>query len=170
MLSTYVTASRAAGYPYYIWPGIPVEWQSYQKAFAWIREHSQPGDVIATGFDTMTSLYTDRPAIRPFNQRPLALFYGVGDSPAGDVAELERFLTSYRARYLLLSPMPAYDLEEPFYKLIYQASDERPDLLHPVWQLAEDLRFVVFQGRLEAERRRVRSLRKRGCRTRAHDV
>ena len=145
MLSTYVSASRTAGYPYFIWPGLPVSWQSYEKSFAWLREHTKPGDVIAAGFDTMTALYTDRPAIRPFDQRPLALFYGVGGSPVGDVAELERYLASYGAKYLLLAPLPAYDLEEPFYNLVYSASDERPGLLRPVWQLREDLRFAVFE-------------------------
>lgn len=145
MLSTYVSASRTAGYPYFIWPGIPVEWQSYQKAFAWLRENSQPGDVVAAGFDTMTSLYTGRAAIRPFNSRPLALFYGVGGSPVGDVAELEGFLASYGAKYLLLAPLPAYDLEEPFYNLVYAASDERPGLLRPVWQLRTDPRFTIYQ-------------------------
>lgn len=122
-----------------------MRWEHYRQAFSWLREHTRPGEVVASGFDTMTSLYTDRPAIRPFVMRPGALYYGDPGSPVGNVSEFADLLARHDVRYVLLTPMPAYTMEAAVFELVNSAVDTRPDLLKPVWQLREDLRFVIFE-------------------------
>lgn len=145
MLSRYVADSRESGFPYFVVTPEPVRWEHYREAFSWLREHTRPGEAVASGFDTMTSLYTDRPAIRPFVMRPGALYYGDPGSPVGDVAEFADLLARHHVRYVLLTPMPAYTMESAVFELVNSAVDNRPGLLKPVWQLREDLRFVIFE-------------------------
>src|SRR5262249_14955195 len=45
----YSAESRESGYPYFALPDEPVQWSSFQTAFAWLHEHTRPDDVIAAG-------------------------------------------------------------------------------------------------------------------------
>ncbi len=148
VLADYVTASRHAHYPYFMLPGEPVAWSSYDDAFTWLATHSTPDTVLAAGFDSMTALYTGRPTIRPFVPRPSALYYaqvtGEETSPLGPPDELARALVAYRVRYLFVSPMPAFPEEDAFYELLTRVLTERPGLLRPAYR-GEDPRFVVFE-------------------------
>jgi hypothetical protein len=145
LLGRYREAIRADGYPHFVLPAEPVPWSSFEAAFAFLREHTNEDDVLAAGFDTMTALYTGRPTIRPFAIRPLALYYGQGESPIGTVDDATMILESYGARYLLATPMPAYAEEAAFYDLVSAIAEQRPSLLRPVWQAPGDPRFVVFE-------------------------
>lgn len=145
LLSRYASLGRTTGFPYFNLTAEPVQWRHYREAFEWLAAHTKPGEVVAAGFDTMTSLYTDRPAVRPFELRPLSLYYGAAEPPLGTVAEFEDALARYEARYMLLTPLPAYTMETAFFELVYAASDRSPSMLRPVWQSAEDGRFVIFQ-------------------------
>lgn len=144
-LTSYASAARASQYPYIRLVEETVRWQTYQEAFQWIRERSRRDDVIAAGFDTMTSLYTDRTTVRPFVLQPLSIYYDFPGLPIGTAAELGDHLAKYGARYLFLSPMPGYPIEVPFYELVYEVMEKRPGLLKAVWQPQDDLRFVIFE-------------------------
>ncbi len=145
MQSRYAGVSRPSQYPYFTLPGEPVQWRSYLAAFDWLRTHTRDGEVLAAGFDTMTSLYTDRPSIRPFVVRPLALYYGFAEPPLGTVAEFEEILDAHAARYLFVSPLPAYQEEQAFFDLVSDAIEQRPGLLKRVWQAGDDERFLIFE-------------------------
>ncbi len=145
LLSRYVAASDADGYPHFVLTGESVPWSSYAAVFDWLREHTKEGDVLAAGFDTMTALYTQRPTIRPFAVRPLSLYYGSGEAPLGTADEMVRHLETYGVRYFLATPMPAYAEEAAFYDLVNAVAESHPKLLRPVWQAPGDPRFVVFE-------------------------
>ena len=127
--------------------GSQVSWSSYKKVFTWIAEHTEPDDVIASGFDTMIYLYTGRKAIRPFVVRPTAMFYGEEEEILGSLKNLEQFFSIYNPRYLVHTPMPLFSEERPFAELIERAISKTPALLTPVY-VGEDNRFVIFQIRL----------------------
>jgi len=141
----YSAESRESGYPYFALPDEPVQWSSFRTAFAWLDEHTQPDDVIATGFDPMTAFYTGRAVIRPFVFRPLSMYYGAPEPPLGTVPEFDALLTKHAARYMLLTPMPAYSIEPAFFELVSAAVREPGSLLMPVWQSKTDPRFAIFQ-------------------------
>jgi hypothetical protein len=147
MVSRYAEASRASSYPYFLLTDSRVDWSSYRRAFDWLREHSAEGEVLAAGFDTMTALYTGRATIRPFAVRPLSLYYGEPGPAVGTVAEFADLLAAHRARFLFVSPMPAYAEEEPFADLVSEALQTRRGLLRLVWQEDEG-RFLIFETAL----------------------
>jgi len=144
LLASYSKQSGASGYPYFMPPAEPVTWASYEDAFTWLRENSDPDDVVVAGFDTMTALYTERRAVRPFVPRPDALFYGADSSPVGGVDDLAEVLASYRPRYLFLSPMPAFPEEEPLYQLVEHYVAARPGALTRAY-VGSDPRFLVYE-------------------------
>jgi hypothetical protein len=94
----------------------------------------------------MTALYTGHPTIRPFVARPSTLYYG-GAAPAlGSTADLATALTTYRPRYLFISPLPAFPEEAAMYDLVSAFQRERPGALQAVYQ-GSDARFVIFAVR-----------------------
>jgi hypothetical protein len=143
MLERYARDSRTTGYPLFNLTETPPEWRHFEEAFEWLRTHTRPGDVVGAAFDTMTFLYTDRPSIRPFELKPLAIYYGAPGPQLGTVAEFDDALARHGVRYMLLTPFPAYEI--PFFELVYAASDEKPSMLSPAWQSPEDGRFVIFE-------------------------
>jgi hypothetical protein len=153
LLSRLNQVSQRFSYPYTSVasvPEAPVSWSSYEDVFAWLRTHSRPDDVIASGLDSMTYLYTGRRAFRPFVGRPAAMFYGQ-DSPAtGTVKELEHFLKVSRARYLMHVPMLGFSEEKPFTDLLDALRIKHPGWLTPVY-VGEDQRFVIFESRSHKE-------------------
>jgi hypothetical protein len=144
LLWSYARVSRDSQYPYFMLPDAPVAWSSYRQAFAWLHEHCEPGDVIAAGFDSMTALYTERPALRPFAVRPRSLYYGDPSSPLGSVGDLDRALTRQQPRFLFVSPMPAFPEEAAFYELVARYRESHSRRLVPAYRGA-DPRFVVYE-------------------------
>jgi hypothetical protein len=138
---------RRTGYPHDLGvltatsPNEPARWRDYQALFAWIRANSEPGDVLASGFDTMAYLYTDRQAFRPVPYHPESL-YGVSQVPAVVADGLRARLRDGAARYLLLLP------GDPDASVVAAAVDairtSHPGALQRVYQ-GEDSRFVVFR-------------------------
>ncbi len=150
LLSSLNQVSQRFSYPYTRVPEEPVSWSSYEDVFAWLRTHSQPDDVIASGLDSMIYIYTGRRAFRPFVGRPAAMFYGQ-DSPAtGTVEELGHILKVSRARYLIHVPMPGFSEEKPFTDLLDALRAKHPGWLTPVY-VGEDQRFVIFELRSHVE-------------------
>jgi hypothetical protein len=143
LLARYSKASDASAYPYFMLPDEPVAWASFEKAFGWLRAQSDASDVVVAGFDTMTALYAERRAIRPFVPRPEGLFYGADVPLAGTVDELSAMLASYRPRYFFLSPMPAFPEEGPLYELVALYQALHPRRLVPVY-VGEDPRFIIY--------------------------
>jgi hypothetical protein len=122
----------------------PVAWQSYEDVFRWIKDHTKPSDVIASGLDTMIFLYTGRQAYRPFYGRPDALFYGGKDPALGSWEDVLFFLERYRACFLVQVPMPGFTEEMPFDAVITQLSSQCPGLLKLVY-VAPDNRFMIYE-------------------------
>lgn len=134
---------RASGYPYLDLPEEPLVWESFAGAFDWLARESRPDDVIATGFDSMTSLYTGRAAFRPATLRPRGLYHD--DVPLlGTADELRATLVGRRPRFLFLSPMPGSPEEEPLHELVDELRRRWPGLLRVAYR-GDDPRFVVFE-------------------------
>jgi hypothetical protein len=139
-----VKLNQEEHYPFWLPIGKAVAWQSYENIFQWLRGNSQPGDVIASGLDTMIFLYTGRQAIRPFQGRPASLVYG-GDGPAlGSSEEVLGILRHYQARYLVQVPMPGFPEEKPFNITMGQLLSKYPGLLRLVY-VAPDRRFMIYE-------------------------
>jgi hypothetical protein len=64
------------GYPLPKFGIRPVEWSSYESTFTWLRRNAGADDVIASGFDSMFALNTDRRSVRSFLYNTGRLFYG----------------------------------------------------------------------------------------------
>jgi hypothetical protein len=140
----YGRISHRTGYPYSLVPDRPAMWSSYQRVFDWLRTHSDSHDVVASGFDSMLSLYTDRPAVRPFVHRPLSLFYGDATPATGTVEEFSNILKIYHAKYVVELPMPGFAEEKPFADLISAWRTRRQGESVLVYEDA-DPRFRIFE-------------------------
>jgi hypothetical protein len=132
------------GYPLPKFGMTPVEWSSYESTFAWLRQHSRPDDVIASGFDSMIALYTDRPAVKPFVYDPGWLFYGQRRKAHFAPEETAAILEHYRPRYLVQLPMPGFGEEQPLAGAIECLRQLDPGWLVLKYQGA-DRRFMVFE-------------------------
>ena len=88
----------------------PYTWAGFDQTFAWIRENTQPGDLLATAYDPMYFLYTGRKAIRPALHRPATYFYpyGAARPDVGSVAEIKPQLVGLGAKYLIIDPLDGY--------------------------------------------------------------
>ena len=146
LLARYADVERSSGYSYFRLPDEPVAWSSYLDAFDWLRASRGKDDVVLAGFDTMTALYTDRHAVRPYVPRPEALFYGSDAPLAGTIEELEAIVATHHPRYVFLSPMPAFPEEGPLYQLIGELVRRHPDRMKPVY-VGTDPRFVIYSIR-----------------------
>jgi hypothetical protein len=144
LLSQHAAVNSGTGYPANGIFNRNAPWAAYERVFAWIKDHSHPEDVMASGLDTMIYLYTDRRAIRPFSARPTALFYGDDGPKLGTATELERLLSAYKVRYLIQTPMPGFSEEKPLAELLEQAQKLRPGWLGPAYK-DSDPRFVVYE-------------------------
>jgi hypothetical protein len=140
----YGRLSHMTGYPYNFVPSRPVMWSSYEQLFQWLRTHTKEGDIIACGLDSMVSLYTGRPAIRPFVHRPLSLFYGDPHPATGTVEEFRNIMMSNHLKYLVVCPMPKFSEERPLAEVIASWRLARPDESRLVYT-DDDKRFEVFE-------------------------
>ncbi len=144
VMARMIQVSHAGHYPLYFQSKESVTWQAYEDLFTWIKTNTQPGDVIASGLDTMIFLYTDRPAFRPFKGRPVSLFYGSPEPALGPKEEILQFLKRHEARFLVQLPMPVFSEEPHFAAAIGQILSSCPGLLKPVYT-APDSRFLVYE-------------------------
>ena len=120
--------SRAMGYPYPTSLKEPISWSSYDAIFHWIKNNTQPDDILASGLDSMVYLYTGRRAFRPFAMNPLALFY-FQDTPPLTMDNLINILRDYQPKYLIQTPMPIFSEEKPFAKLLSEFITKYPGRL-----------------------------------------
>jgi len=134
---------QASGYPYLGIPEQLVAWKSFTDAFDWLQRSARPDDVVASGFDSMTALYTGRPAFRPAVLRPRAL-YQDDPAPLGTAADLRAILRVRRPRFLFVSPMPDSPEEAPLYALVDELQRRWPDFMRVAYR-GSDARFVVFE-------------------------
>jgi hypothetical protein len=142
--AVYERISHQTGYPYNTIPDRLAMWSSYQHVFDWIRTHSDSHDVVASGLDSMVSLYTDRPSVRPFVHRPLSLFYGDTTPATGTVEEFSNILKIYHAKYVVELPMPGFAEEKPFADLISSWRLRREEDSVLVYE-DDDSRFRIFE-------------------------
>jgi hypothetical protein len=136
--------SRKENYPLITLSQEAVAWQSYEDIFRWLKGHTRPHDVIASGLDTMIFLYTGRQAVRPFQGRPVSLFYGGNDQALGTCEEVLDYLRHYKARFLVQLPMPLFSEAKPFDAIIEQLLSRFPGLLTRVY-VASDSRFKIYE-------------------------
>lgn len=94
-------------------------------------------------------LYTDRHSIRPFVISPDFLFYGQ-DSQPFEVDDLVRILKSYRAKFLVDTPMLGFAEEKTFSDVLHKTQRQYPDQLKTVY-IGEDNRFKIFQLNYESK-------------------
>ncbi len=88
----------------------PYTWVGFEQTFAWIRDNTQPGELLATAYDPMYFLYTGRKAIRPALHRPATYFYpySAARPDVGSVAEIKPQLVELGAKYLIIDPLDGY--------------------------------------------------------------
>ncbi len=99
----------------------------------------------------MIYLYTGRQGFRPFQHKPLSMFYGQ-DSPAlGTIEELIQFLDTYHARYLVHFPMPRFTEEKPLAELIEKVRIQYPNKLKPIYTDIDE-RFIIFEVMSQKEK------------------
>ncbi len=144
LLARHAVQVRNTGYALAGLADAPVDWSSYERTFAWLRENSEPQDVIASGLDSMVGLYTDRRAVRPFVYDPGRLFYGDGEPELLSAQQLAEILTTYEPRYLVETPMPGFMEEQPLARVLDELRQLNPGWLVEVHR-DTDPRFAVFE-------------------------
>lgn len=89
---------------------LPYSWIGFEESFAWIRAHTTPDALLATAYDPMYYLYTERRAIRPALHRPATYFYPYGGAQpdVGSVQEIKPQLVKLRINYLIVDPLDGY--------------------------------------------------------------
>ncbi|HWP22932.1 MAG TPA: hypothetical protein VNM15_01950, partial [Candidatus Binatia bacterium] len=89
---------------------LPYAWRGFEESFAWVRGNTRPDSLLATAYDPMYYLYTDRRAIRPALHRPATYFYPYGSArpEVGTVDEIKPQLDRLRVDYLIIDPLDAY--------------------------------------------------------------
>ncbi|MFZ2087166.1 MAG: hypothetical protein WAU47_01210, partial [Desulfobaccales bacterium] len=143
VMARMVQITRNGHYPLVSKINKAVSWQSYEDTFRWIKQNTKPGEVIASGLDTMIFLYTGRQAFRPFQGRPASLFYGSPDPALGSWKEVVQFLERRQARFLVSLPMPGFSEERHFAEVIGQIIVNCPGLLELVYE-GPDKRFLIY--------------------------
>jgi len=124
---------------------VPYGWEGFAETFAWVREHTQEEDVIATGYDTMYYLYTGRKAVRPWFFKPETYFYPYGKPTAnlGAVHEIRKEIAALRVRYLIIDPLDGYAEKQAAEKLfdeLVRSYGVKPELVF----ISSDLRHKIY--------------------------
>jgi hypothetical protein len=145
-----ITISQSMHYPYLTRLEKPLSWSSYEGVFQWIKANTQPTDVLASGFDSMMYLYTQRRAFRPFVGRPASLFYGDAGPPLGPMEEMVAFLKANKARYFVHLPMPGFTEEAPLAAFVRHVQEHYQGWLKPAY-IGQDDRFVIFELQSDRE-------------------
>ena len=137
---------RAGAFPYPMLPERLVSWREYEGVFGWLRNNSHPDDRVASALDSMVYLYTGRQSFRPFKHRPERLFYFFPGPKSGTADEILETLTTNRARFLAVMPIPGFEAESSFSQLVAELRRGRQDQFVPVY-VGRDPRFAVFEVR-----------------------
>jgi 4-amino-4-deoxy-L-arabinose transferase-like glycosyltransferase len=89
---------------------LPYSWSGFEESFAWIRAHTRPDAVLATAYDPMYYLYTQRRAIRPALHRPRTYFYPQANPQpdVGRVEEVKPQLVKLGISHLVVDPLDGY--------------------------------------------------------------
>ena len=89
---------------------LPYSWSGFEESFAWIRAHTPPDAVLATAYDPMYYLYTQRRAIRPALHRPQSYFYPYANvqPDVGLVDEIKPQLVKLKISHLIIDPLDGY--------------------------------------------------------------
>ncbi len=151
LLARHAAVVSQTGYPLPEITDARADWSAHQRVFTWLKQHSQPGDVVASGLDSMVALYTGRQAFRPFVYQPGQLFYGQPAAQSMD-QELLDILKRRRPRYLVALPMPGFAEERPFAQAVADLRRQHPQWLTDVYQDV-DLRFTIYELHDENEPR-----------------
>jgi len=150
LLTCYARITSRSGYPLMKLPNSwapyesPISWAPYERTMAWLRQHSGRDDVVASGLDSMVSLYTDRTAFRPYVYNPGHLYYAEGRPHLMTVEELVAILKHFRPRYLVQMPMRGFAEEKLFVEVLDKLRRRHPSWLTVVYEDA-DSRFVIFE-------------------------
>lgn len=94
-----------------IWGGgeASYAWHGFEETFHWVRENTPPDAILATAYDPMYYLYTDRRGIRPWLHRPWTYFYPAGSPPRlGQAANIQAELTGLGVTHLIVDPLDGY--------------------------------------------------------------
>jgi hypothetical protein len=146
--------NQQTGYPQPALEEAKVSWVEYEDVFKWLKDNSQPDDIIASGMDTMMYLYTGRRAVRAFISNSLSLYYGQNTPGTGTIENLYQIFKTYTPRYLIHTPMPGYGEEKPFVELMDKLLKEYPSWLNLVY-VGEDSRFLIFEVNINEIKSRV---------------
>ena len=141
-----ISVSRDNHYPAHMFKprGVVSNWSHYEEMFQWIKRHSNPDDLFATGMDPMLYLYTERSVIRPFAEKPASMFYQDTAPPIGSLEEIMGNIQSYKPQYLALFPMPRFGAEIPYTQFIVESQKKYPGWLKRVY-IGKDERFVIWK-------------------------
>ncbi len=104
-------------------------WEGFTETFAWIRQHTKEGDVLATAYDPMYYLYTGRQAVRPWFYHPETYFYPYGRPVVdlGSAPEIKRELSVLGVRYLVIDPLDGYAEKQSAPKLFDELLRSYPE-------------------------------------------
>jgi hypothetical protein len=154
LLARHFQITSASGYALASVTDTPVAWSSFERTLAWLKRHTRSEDVVASGLDSMASLYTGRSAFRPFVYNPGRLFYGHESPHLITVNELAAILKRSRPRFLMHSPMPGFAEEKLFDEVLEDLRRQYPDWLVVAYKDA-DPRFVIFELNVKNEPRAI---------------
>jgi hypothetical protein len=122
--------------------GCPVAWCSYEALFDWLRENTDPEDVLVSEVDPMLYLYTGRRGVFPVVCPPQSRFYELPAPPGTEEVPL-RILAVHRPRFLVLTP---YFLGEPdFDHWVTDLRQRYGQRVREVYRVPDDPRFAVYR-------------------------
>src|SRR5262249_40640899 len=122
--------------------GQPVAWSSYESLFGWLRENTDPDDVLVSEVDPMLYLYTGRRGMFPVVCPPQSRFYDL-PVPTDNHDVPLRILAAHRPRFLVLTP---YFLGEPdFDNWVADLRRRFGQYVREVYRVPNDPRFVVYR-------------------------
>lgn len=99
---------------FWSWGKAEYAWSGFEETFEWIRSNTPPDAVLATGYDPMYKLYTDRDAVRPWFHRPWTYFYPRDEARTrlGPAEDVQTALEDLGVRYLVVDPLAGYAEED----------------------------------------------------------
>ena len=144
LLAHHAQVVRQHGYPQCRRGDDQANWSSYKEVFDWLRRHAHRDDLIASGLDSMASLYTGLTSVRPYAYRPTSLFYGDNSGSWLTARELAMYVESLQARYVVDTPMPGFAEYQPLRAALKAAAAAHPRWLKTVY-IGADERFVIYR-------------------------
>jgi hypothetical protein len=115
----------------------------HDELLRWVRDHAREEDIIASALDPMVYLHTGRRSVRPFVQRPLALFYGAAGRGVGDADELAGILKASGSAYLIDTPLFLFGEEKDFRNSVSELAARGG--LRLAYRSTADPRCVIYE-------------------------